>query len=337
VLTLVRNHRSRTARSRERSPLNSQRSTASYGSFGIPRSPNLSPPPSYRTHPSYPRSRSPSPEPSLAYYIITNKETGRRSVWIFAIILLIVVAQATAFIFFYDLPSKIDQYNRTMARMREERGAMREEAKHLQTERIALKNEASQLGKERLALESATRKMEGEKDALESAIRRSELERSRFEQDRQRLKDEQQLLEDKRQLLKDEQQLLEDKRQLLEQAKEDLREEREKWEKAKEDRVPQGAFWDVVQPALECRAYGKREYWGMLQNIPGDWTDLNACMNMPVEIKGVTVRRPYRCGYAGDSPHIYGYWMVDWDQPDCKPWHRDFHDKVRGRATDGIP
>ena len=321
--TLIRNHRSRTARSRERSPLNSQRSTASYGSFGVPRSPNPSPPPSYRTYPSHPRNRSPSPEPSLAYYIITNKETARSSARILAIILLIVVAQAAAFIFFYDLPSKIDQYGRTMARMREERGAMREEAKHLQTERIALKNEASQLGKERLALESATRKMEGKKDALESAIRRSELERSRFEQDRQRLKNEQQLLEDKR--------------QLLEQAEEDLREERERWEKAKEDRVPQGAFWDVVQPALECRAYGKREYWGMLQNIPGDWTDLNACMNMPVEIKGVTVRRPYRCGYAGDSPHIYGYWMVDWDQPDCKPWHRDFHDKVRGRATDSIP
>ena len=192
-----------------------------------------------------------------------------------------------------------------MDRMREERGATKEEVKHLRTERIALQHEADRLGKERLASESATRRMEGEKDALESAIRRSELERSRLNQDRQ----------------------------LSEREKEKLREEREKWKKAKEDRIPQGAFWDVIRPALECRAYGKREYWGMLQNIPKDWTDLNACMNMPVEIEGVTVRRPYRCGYAGDSPHIYGYWMVDWDQSDCKPWHRDFHDKVRGRAT----
>jgi len=174
---------------------------------------------------------------------------------------------------------------------------MREEAQHLQTERIALQSEANRLGGERLAFESATRKMEKEKDALESAIRRSELERSRFERE-----------------------------------KGELRRERERWEKAREDRVPQGAFWEVVQPALDCRAYGKREYWGILQNVPNDWTDVEACTNMPVEIEGVTLRRPYRCAHVAGSPYIRGYWMVDWGQPDCKPWHRDFNDKVRGKV-----
>ena len=114
--------------------------------------------------------------------------------------------------------------------------------------------------------------------------------------------------------------------------KEELRKERERWEKAREDRVPQGAFWDGVWPAWDCRAYGTREYWGILQNIPKYWTDLDACMNMPVEIKGVTLRRPYRCAYVEGSPYVHGYWMVEWDQPDCQPWHRDFHDKVRGTA-----
>jgi len=189
---------------------------------------------------------------------------------------------------------------------------MREEAQHLQTERIALRSEATRLGGERLAFESATRKMEEERgalvsatrkmeeerDALESAIRRSELERSR-----------------------------------LEREKGELRRERERWEKAREDRVPQGAFWEVVQPALDCRSYGKREYWGILQNIPRDWTDVDACSNMPVEIEGVSLRRPYRCAYVEGSPYIHGYWMVDWGQPDCKPWLRDFHDKVRGKAV----
>jgi len=111
--------------------------------------------------------------------------------------------------------------------------------------------------------------------------------------------------------------------------KEELRKERERWERAREDRVPQGAFWDSVWPAFDCRAYGTREYWGILQNIPEYWTDLDACMNMPVEIKGVTLRRPYRCAYVEGSPYVHGYWMVEWDQPDCQPWHRDFHDKVR--------
>jgi len=115
-----------------------------------------------------------------------------------------------------------------------------------------------------------------------------------------------------------------------------LAEEREKWGKAREDRVPQGAFWDTTWPAQECRAYGKREYWGILWNIPEDWTAVDACMNMPVEIKGVTIRRPYRCAYVEGSPHIHGYWMVDWHQPDCKPWHKDFHDTGCTNLGSGI-
>ena len=75
--------------------------------------------------------------------------------------------------------------------------------------------------------------------------------------------------------------------------REKMRRDRELWEKAREDRVPQGAFWEVVWPAWDCRAYGKREYWGVLQNVPEGWTAMDACTNMPVEINGVTVRRPH--------------------------------------------
>lgn len=104
--------------------------------------------------------------------------------------------------------------------------------------------------------------------------------------------------------------------------------ERALWEKAREARVPQGAFWDAVWPAWDCRAYGKREYWGSLRNIPKGWDPIDACMNMPVEIKGVKIRRPYRCAKVSVFPEVQvqGYWMVDWDQPDCKAWFRDFVD-----------
>jgi len=213
---------------------------------------------------------------------------------------LIILAQAVAFIFFYDLPSKLEEYSKAAARMREQQGAMRKEASHLESERIALRSESDRLEKERLGVE-------GERGALESAIRRSELERSKLGREKQLLEDEQQSLEQERQRWK---------------------EERQRWERAREDRVPQGAFWDGVWPALDCRAYGKREYQGILNNIPEDWTDLNACMNMPVEIKGVSVRRPDRCGYVEGSPHIHGYWMVDWNQSDCKPRHQYIIDKV---------
>jgi len=222
-----------------------------------------------------------------------------------SVILLTVLAQAVAFIFFYDLPSKLDEY--TTARMREQRGAMREEARHLESERIGLRSESDRLEKERSALESSIREMEEEKDALESAIRRSGMERSKLEREKS---------------------LLEDERQLWEQERETLREERERWEKAREERIPQGAFWDSLLPAPDCLAYGKREYHGALKNIPDGRTDMDACMNMPVEIKGVTLKRPHRCGYVDKSSDIHGFWMVDWDQPDCKPWHQDVTDTV---------
>jgi len=114
------------------------------------------------------------------------------------------------------------------------------------------------------------------------------------------------------------------RREESERQREELKRERKFWEKVPEDRVPQGAFWEVVQPAWDCRAYGKREYWGTLRNIPEGWSAIEACMNMPVEIRGVTVRRPYKCKFVDYSPYVRGYWMVDWDQTDCKPWYHDF-------------
>ena len=113
--------------------------------------------------------------------------------------------------------------------------------------------------------------------------------------------------------------------------RERMRRDIELWEKAREDRVPHDAFWDVISPALDCRAYDKREYSAILQNVPEGWTAIDACMNNPVEIEGVTIRRPYRCAFVDGSPHTHGYWMVDWGQLDCRPWYRDFHDLVSPR------
>ena len=212
---------------------------------------------------------------------------------------------------------------------------MRKEAKHLEIERVALRNESTRLEHERIALESSTLKMEGERNALESAIRLSKLERARLEKQREKLEDEREMLENERQTLEDEGLALEEERerwenerQMLKDERLALKEERERWKKAHEGRGPQGAFWESVLPAEDCLSYGKREYWGVLRDIPEGWTDVDACMNMPAEIKGVSVRRPHRCHYVEGSPHIHGFWMVDWDQLDCQPWHQDFNDKV---------
>jgi hypothetical protein len=167
------------------------------------------------------------------------------------------VAEVVAFIFFYDLPSKLDKYDKATARMRVQQSAMMKEAQHLESER-----------------------------------------------------------------------------RLLEHEKKELREERDKLEKA---RIPPGAFWEVVSPAWDCRAYGTREYWGILRNVPKNQTDLDACMNMPVEIKGATLTRPHRCAYVDNSPHVHGFWMVDWNQTDCKPWHKNVADTVSSGSPHSQP
>ena len=299
MFMMVRSDQYQHGRSRERSPLRPHHSSTSYGGC----SPGARPP---GLDPQY--------KPDLPPTAVTTRCLG------ILLVFFVILAQIVAFFFFYDLPTKLDDYNKAGAQLREQQDAMRRETRHLESERIALRGESDRLEKQRLAFESATLEMEGERDALESAIRRSEQERSRLEQERSGLQREKLLLEDER--------------HLLESEKEELKEERERWEKAREDRVPPGAFWGTEpQPAWDCRAYGKREYWAELQNIPEGWTDLDACMNMPTTIQGVSLRRPDRCGYVAGS-HIYGFWMVDWNQVDCQPWHDEGTDMVRsGRPT----
>ena len=139
-------------------------------------------------------------------------------------------------------------------------------------------------------------------------------------------------LESERVALQAESTRLENERRSLEKEKLALKEERERWEKARDElTIPRGAFWEVVWPAWDCRAYGQREYWGILRNIPAGRSEVEACMNMPVVIRGVTIRRPHRCQHVRGS--IHGFWLVDWDQPDCKPWLQDFTDRVSLRCS----
>lgn len=118
-----------------------------------------------------------------------------------------------------------------------------------------------------------------------------------------------------------------------EREREKMRHDRELWEKMPEDHVPPGAHWGTIKPVSSCLEYGKREYFGMLQDIPEGWSAVDACRNTPAEIKGVTVRRPYRCQFVDGSPHIHGYWIVDWDPKDCRPWPKNIRDTVSSKSS----
>lgn len=180
--------------------------------------------------------------------------------------------------------------------------------------------ESAVLRKERSALVAEREKWEKKRVELEQERVQWEQEGVQWEQERVQWKQERLSSEQEREKLERE-------RGKSEQERAKMRRERELWEKAKEDRVPPGSFWDIIRPASACHAYGKREYWSTLQNVPEGWTPTDACMNTPVEIKDVTVRRPYRCT-SDESPHIRGYWIVDWDEPGCKPWWREYRDAV---------
>jgi hypothetical protein len=124
-------------------------------------------------------------------------------------------------------------------------------------------------------------------------------------------------------------------REKWEKEKEDMRHDRELWGKVPEDRVPPGAYWNFVRSYYDCRAYGKREYQGALQNVPIGWSTADACINTPVTINvgwrypEVKFRRPYRCASVDGSLH--GYWIVDQYQDDCKPELKDVNDTVSQR------
>lgn len=113
-------------------------------------------------------------------------------------------------------------------------------------------------------------------------------------------------------------------RQLRETEKEEWERERRKHE---DNRIPPGAFWQELTPSTKCHSYGKREYTAELENVPYDWTLLDACRATPVEINDVSIRRPDTCYLLG-SGGVVAHWLVDFGETACKTWHDDWHDTV---------
>ena len=241
---------------------------------------------------------------------------------------VLIICRSDTLAIFIDLKSAADRASREKLALMVERGRSAQEREMLEQQRVRSedqrvrsKQERTKLEKERVKSEWERENWEQERENLEQERKRSKRESEMLEE--QRVKSEQERIKSKR-----ERENWEHERERWEQEREEMRRDRELWEKAREDRVPYDAFWDAISPAPACSAYGKREYSSTLQNIPEGWTAIDACMNMPVEIKGVAVRRPYRCAFVEGSSHIYGYWMVDWDEPDCRPWWYNYQDAV---------
>ncbi|KZV76341.1 hypothetical protein PENSPDRAFT_569957 [Peniophora sp. CONT] len=79
-------------------------------------------------------------------------------------------------------------------------------------------------------------------------------------------------------------------------------------------------FWGPPRRASDrCLTYGTREYTAKLYNILTTETWADKCANTSIEIKGRTHARPIRCQDYGSDRGIYGYWLVNYDEPECKP------------------
>ena len=352
MYVVVENSRNEQGGPQERAPLGPQHHSASYGSVPPPCVAKSPPRP---VHPGY---------PGGAYQADYYQWDSPPPLKLFGggVLALILLFQFVAWTFYYDLPARVTLQNETMARMRMREEALKEETKNMKVERIALQDQTTQLENkrmefwkestrleyERFAFRDERTRLENERIALQDESDRLERERIAFEEESAQLKKERLALEsstlkmeeERKELeaamhrieqerlgLKRQQQALEDKRRMLEGERLALEEERKRWEKARDEtNIPQGAFWDPVWPIWECLAYGRREYWGVLRNIPNSRDHMDACMNMPVTIEGVTIRRPDRCQYEGND--MRAFWMVDWNQADCKPWLQEIYDKV---------
>ncbi|KAH7906589.1 hypothetical protein BJ138DRAFT_1015975, partial [Hygrophoropsis aurantiaca] len=103
--------------------------------------------------------------------------------------------------------------------------------------------------------------------------------------------------------------------------------ERERRQREADERLRLGMFWADLVGDHGCAAYATREYSARLTNVPEWYTHrIEACMDTPVVIHGITYKKPTRCVDEG-SNGLFGHWMVDHNEPACSTFWESYKDK----------
>ncbi|KIM46331.1 hypothetical protein M413DRAFT_441414 [Hebeloma cylindrosporum] len=76
-------------------------------------------------------------------------------------------------------------------------------------------------------------------------------------------------------------------------------------------------YWDKPQAGAHCHGFGTREYAAKLRNVPFYANGMRICEETEVSIHGVVLPRPTRCERRWPFGGIDGYWVVDFDEPNC--------------------
>ncbi|KAI0322453.1 hypothetical protein OF83DRAFT_1167511 [Amylostereum chailletii] len=109
--------------------------------------------------------------------------------------------------------------------------------------------------------------------------------------------------------------------------------ERESWERERREREREREgerpYWGpLAMTSSRCLSYDTREYTARLFDIlpTGAWH--TTCMSTPQGIHGRSVS-PTRCEDHASGPDggVVGYWIVSWDEAECRPHWERFWDK----------
>jgi len=112
------------------------------------------------------------------------------------------------------------------------------------------------------------------------------------------------------------------------------REERKKHEEEERERERRLIQWGPLQKDQECVSYGAARYQAHLQYVPPGWDQYTACTETPIQIHQKDVL-PTQCQFNTEG-QVVGVWVIDFEEPACKPWWRDIKDHGCTSRSSGI-
>ncbi|KAF5309130.1 hypothetical protein D9619_012785 [Psilocybe cf. subviscida] len=87
------------------------------------------------------------------------------------------------------------------------------------------------------------------------------------------------------------------------------------------------AAWEYLKGGEHCLRYATREYTALLKTVdlPAGEDPMKACRDTPAEIHGVVLYTNF-CQNLGFGRGIWGFWTVDFNEPDCETKWGQFDD-----------
>ncbi|EDR01454.1 uncharacterized protein LACBIDRAFT_394934 [Laccaria bicolor S238N-H82] len=92
------------------------------------------------------------------------------------------------------------------------------------------------------------------------------------------------------------------------------------------DGGPANPSWEGLKGGEHCLRYATREYTAKLVNTPSGADALKTCRETPVGIHEAALF-PDFCQDLGSWGGVWGHWVIDFAESDCRTWWGDFEDR----------